>query len=574
MSVYGTGCQQWLASIKGEKGDKGDTGATGAQGEKGDKGDTGATGAQGEKGDKGDTGATGAQGEKGNKGDTGVGVKSIAIDKDGNLILTMTDYSVINAGKVKDVHPHEIAEKEIIDKEATCTATGVKYIICETCGEMLKTIITEKVPHNYESAVTPSSCTVKGYTTFTCKDCGYSYKDNYTELLPHDYNDVITPPTCTVEGYTTHTCKNCGHVEIDTYTTADSSEHNYVEKGNPYGNCALSIKQDYICTRCNNEKTETVNTQAPDVHNHLDIGDTCTYCGWQCYSKIGDNVLMKNDKDELSAEFYGTTATKFFDNSLRQYIIKAYISDSVTSIDNGTFYGCSGLTSIIIPDSVTKIGSDAFNNCSSLKSVTIGNGVTMIGNYAFHYCGSLKSVTIPNSVTSIGDDAFKYCYNLIEKENGLQYVQDILIGVAASNGLPPSTYSIRQGTRIIADRVFADKSTLTSITIPDSVTSIGSNAFNGCSGLTSIIIPDSVTKIGGYAFRNCRSLTSVYYTGTAADWNKINIAGESYEIYYLTSATRYYYSETEPELNEQGTAYNGNYWHYVDGEIVIWTKEQ
>ena len=88
------------------------------------------------------------------------------------------------------------------------------------------------------------------------------------------------------------------------------------------------------------------------------------------------------------------------------------IPDSVTSIGNYAFYGCSSLTSIIIPDSVTSIGNRAFCGCSSLTSITIPEGVTSIGDKAFSGCSSLTSITIPESVTSIGDKAFGSCNSL------------------------------------------------------------------------------------------------------------------------------------------------------------------
>ncbi|MCM1223157.1 MAG: hypothetical protein NC548_52770, partial [Lachnospiraceae bacterium] len=79
-------------------------------------------------------------------------------------------------------------------------------------------------------------------------------------------------------------------------------------------------------------------------------------------------------------------------------------------------------------------------------------------------------------------------------------------------------------------------------------------------------------SIGNFAFSGCSGLTSVYYNGTADDWAKISI--QSFNNESLTGATRYYYSEIEPALNDGGTAYNGNYWHYdSDGNIVVWIKE-
>ena len=115
------------------------------------------------------------------------------------------------------------------------------------------------------------------------------------------------------------------------------------------------------------------------------------------------------------------------------------IPNSVTSIGDHVFYGCSAMTSVTIPNSVTSIGNYAFNGCSGLTTVTIPNSVTSIGESAFSNCFGLTSVTIPNSVTSIGESAFEGCIGL------------------------------------------------TSVTIPNSMTSIGDYAFSSCSGLTTIV---------------------------------------------------------------------------------------
>ena len=95
-------------------------------------------------------------------------------------------------------------------------------------------------------------------------------------------------------------------------------------------------------------------------------------------------------------------------------------------------------------------------------------------------------------------------------------------------------------------------------------------AFYNCSSLESLIIGSGVTTIGDGVIYYYSPFTSLYYSGTAEEWDKIAIGDNNSK---LTDAARYYYSETEPALNADETAYDGNYWHYVDGEIVIWVKE-
>ena len=179
------------------------------------------------------------------------------------------------------------------------------------------------------------------------------------------------------------------------------------------------------------------------------------------------------------------------------------IPDSVTSIGDWAFAFCSSLTSITIPNSVTSIGNYAFDACKSLTSITIPDSVTSIGNWAFRGCTSLISITIPGSVTRIGDYAFALCKSLTA------------INADINN---PNYCSI--------DGVLYDKNQTMliacpggkeSVTIPESVTSIGDYAFARCKSLRSITIHRSVTSIGKDAFFGCFKLVMNVFRASAGE---------------------------------------------------------
>ncbi|MBO5732597.1 MAG: leucine-rich repeat domain-containing protein, partial [Alistipes sp.] len=150
------------------------------------------------------------------------------------------------------------------------------------------------------------------------------------------------------------------------------------------------------------------------------------------------------------------------------------------------------------------IVSHEWDNVTSEGVITFDGDVTTIGDYAFNSCSNLTSVTIPDSVTTIGEDAFAGCYSLTEfngkfaSEDGRCLIVDGVLTYFAPANL--TSYTIPDSVTTIGDNAFLRCSNLTSISIPDSVTTIGYGAFAYCDSLTSVTIPDSVTTIGEYAF--------------------------------------------------------------------------
>ena len=202
------------------------------------------------------------------------------------------------------------------------------------------------------------------------------------------------------------------------------------------------------------------------------------------------------------------TSTKINVNGLYYYLDKDNSQAQVTSLPlGGSFIGDIVIPSSITHEtktySVTSIGEYAFESCEGMTSVTIPNSVTSIGESAFSFCYGLTSVTIPNSVTSIGYRAFYYCTSLATFYCDGNNLTDIgggtFYGTAWYNNHPDGLVYFCQ----VAYKYKGEMPANTSITLNEGTIGIASYAFYNCTGLTSITIPNSVTSIGNYAFAAC-----------------------------------------------------------------------
>ena len=226
---------------------------------------------------------------------------------------------------------------------------------------------------------------------------------------------------------------------------------------------------DWAFSRCESLTSVTIPDSVTSIGDRAFVSCTSLTGIWVAegnshYSSDASGVLFNKDKTTLvqcPGAFSGSYA----------------IPDSVTSIDWDAFYGCESLTSVTIPDSVTSIGSNAFYNCKSLTSVTIPGSVTSIGLYAFTSCTSLTGIWVAEGSSHYSSDA-----------SGVLFNKDKTTLVQCPGAF--AAYTIPNSVTSIGENAFYDCRSLTSVTIPDSVTSIGNNAFGGCVSLTSVTIPD------------------------------------------------------------------------------------
>ena len=252
--------------------------------------------------------------------------------------------------------------------------------------------------------------------------------------------------------------------------------------------------------------------------------------------QCGDDVYFSFERATGTLSIFGTGEMWDFDvmsgkkagwrdyaDSIQTIVVQA----GVTALGWGAFSDCwSGLTSVTLPNTLTSLGAYSFEHCGSLTNVTIPNSVTSIGWGAFMNCDGLTQITIPENVANIESYAFIGCSSLtridVNEENSFYSSDD-----------SGCLYN-KEKTELF---VYPFGNERTDFTIPDGVISIKFSAFNNCSQLKSITVPNSVMGIEYMAFSGCTGLEDVYYLGTEAQWNAIDINNHYEENAPLLNAT-------------------------------------
>jgi hypothetical protein len=221
------------------------------------------------------------------------------------------------------------------------------------------------------------------------------------------------------------------------------------------------------------------------------------------------------------------------------------IPNSVTTINQHAFLNCSGLTTLTIPNSVTAINQNAFSGCTGLTEITLSNALTTIGANAFQNCSGFTSLTLPATLTTVAVNAFTGCSkvaNVLIKSNTLNSTLGSIlpnnpigisitfdyVGTIATTNLSSLTNfkNLIIGNNITSiGTSFANCANLITATIPNTVTSIGIQAFKGCSNLTTVTLPNTLTTINNGIFQDCYKLSTITIPSTVTTIGEYAFSG-------------------------------------------------
>ena len=396
-------------------------------------------------------------------------------------------------------------------KSVTITGGEILYGAFYNCSKLTSIVIPDDITSIGESAFKscssltnidiPNSVTSVGKDVFYgCSTLTYNTHDN-AKYLGNSQNPYMVLVSSTSTGITS--CVIHKDAKIICYKAFQGC-NKLTKITIPNGVISISDSAFYNCS-------SLTSITVPD--SVTAIGDSafsgCSSLESMTLPFVGGSRKTATDTDQYPFGYIFGTSSYTGGVATTQYY--CYYGSNTSFTTSATYYIPSSLKSVTITGG--EILRGAFQDCKYLTNITIPDGVTSIGDYAFEDCQSLTNITIPDGVTSIGNYAFDNCskltYNIYDNAKYLGNSQNPYMVLVGNTSTTITSCEIHAKTKIVFHSAFSFCSGLTSITIPDGVTSIGEDAFYYCSSLTSITIPDSVSAIGSSAFGGCSSLESM-----------------------------------------------------------------
>lgn len=342
---------------------------------------------------------------------------------------------------------------------------------------------------------------------------------------------------------------------------------------------------------------------------------------------ISDSAFSSCRQLSKVAISYGVTeiGTSVFSSCYE--LTEINLPESLESIGAGAFSECIKLGKINLPEGLKSIERRTFESCKELEEINLPEGLKSIGLEAFKGCTKLEEIRFPASLESIGGKALNGTAWYEKQADGFIVFKDILYDYKGGDKENTVIEEFPEGIREIADSAFANCTGIVSVKIPEGITHFGNEIFSRCRALTEVILPSDMTEIPEGMFSFCESLKKVvlpeglkiirsdafdlckelreiimprgekiieegafdsalnsgdlriYYLGTEEEWEEVRYIINDPQMTITRDkfvyAEKYFYSESEPKQTEDGTEYEGKYWHYGEDGItpVIWKKE-
>lgn len=329
-----------------------------------------------------------------------------------------------------------------------------------------------------------------------------SYSSNYT-YIPSSLATVVLSDKCT--SLADYAFYNCFSIQNITLSKNIKS---------------IGTKAFHQCNITNIVIPEGVETIGQSAFIYCDNLETITIP--KSLKSIGSSAFSdcKGLKGVYISDLAAWCSMSFSSNPLgnaknlylnNQLVTDLVIPNTIQSICNNAFNGCTSIVSVNIPNNITSIGASAFYNCSGITEINIPDSVTTIGNTAFYGCSKLTNIIVPDSVNSIGKGAFSYCSGL----------SDITLPFIGGTATQNTFLGYIFGAMYSSENSVHIPTSLKKVTVSENCSSIGNFAFYNCQSIETVTLTDKVVSIGISAF-NTGNIT-VNYLGTKTLWNKISI---------------------------------------------------